>query len=491
MMKNISLNSLLVIIALVVSSFGCKLSAQEPPQFINAGFEQVASANSTLPANWGIMPVAGFTASLSSEEKHSGSYSLKMVANPTVANTYMNVVRSLAINPTQLKRIKISVYVKTENLNGSVALWCQIWDVNKKQIGFENSGMQGVTITGTSDWQKYSLNLMVNKDAKTLYFGAYTAGTGIAWFDYFTVEELGSSNEPPTAEVKKFNKDFITIVKANSIYADSIDWKSLDTDLQTLAKGLKTLEDAQVLNKYVLQALKKAGDNHSFIQNKVAVQNYASNTSTQAKPVAKILENGIGYISVPAFGSVNKELGEEFASTIQALIKKLDTANKIAGWIVDLRGNGGGNMYPMISGLGPLLDVGNLGYFVKGKTKHPWKNTKNGMGVSVKAPYTIANKNNKIAVLIGRGTGSSGEMTAISFIGQKNTKLFGEPSAGYTSANQSFSLADGSNLLLASSYVADRNLKKYMQRIYPDVEVKTTAGTDATMKAAEAWLLEK
>ena len=103
-------------------------------------------------------------------------------------------------------------------------------------------------------------------------------------------------------------------------------------------------------------------------------------------------------------------------------------------------------------------------------------------------PYQLKNKNNKIAVLIGPRTGSSGEMTAITFIGQKNTKLFGEPSGGYITANQMFKLSDGSNLLLATSYVADRNQKKYIDRIYPDVVVKAIAGKDEALQIANEWL---
>ena len=475
------------ILIFALSLFGLTASAQ----LNNPGFEQLSNVNATLPSGWGFAPVPGFTVSLDSMVKHTGKYALKMVGNPIQANSFMNFTQNLSINYNTLKRIKLTAYVKTEELKGNVALWCQIWDGNKKKIGFENSGPQGVSITGTNDWQKIALNLIVGKDAKTLFFGAYTMGTGTVYFDDIAVEEFEGGNEQPTPEVLKFNREFIDIVKKHSIYADSIDWKALDPDLKSLSMGLKTVVDAQVVNNYVLQALRKAGDNHSFIQNKVAAKNYANSNTSQAKPESKLLDGGIGYISVPAYGSTNKEVGEAFAAGIQSMIKKLDSANDIKGWVVDLRGNGGGNMYPMISGLGPMLDVGELGYFVKGKTSMPWKNTRNGMRVNVKDPYVLKNSKNKIAVLIGRGTGSSGEMTAITFIGQANTRLFGEPSSGYITANQTFPLSDGSNLLLASTYVADRNKKKYLQRIFPDVEVKSVTGEDAVLKTAQAWVLGK
>lgn len=473
---------------ILICCFYIAYAASACAQFQNSSFEQKASTNAELPAYWNVLPVPGYSATLVGDVKHTGAYALKMEGKPEDPSKYMNVTQNIPIAYKELKRIKITAYIKTENLKGNVAMWCQIWDGDKKRIGFENSGMQGVTISGTADWQKYSMTLIVDKEAKNLYLGAYTTGTGTVWFDDFAIEEYEGANDPPTAEVLKFNKEFTDIVKQHSIYTDSIDWKSVEEDLKSLGKGLKTVADARVLNSFVLQQLQKAGDNHSFIQDKVGAQNYATSNTVQRKAEAKLLSNGIGYILVPAYGSTNKEVGEEFAKSIQTLIKNLDTENKISGWVVDLRTNTGGNMYPMISGLGPLLDVGNLGYFMKPGSSTPWKNTKTGMGVKLTDPYKVKNRENKIAVLIGPRTSSSGEMTAITFIGQKNTRLFGEPSGGYITANKMFKLSDGSNLLLASSYVADRNQKKYLKRIYPDVEVKPIANQDAALQAAETWL---
>ena len=48
---------------------------------------------------------------------------------------------------------------------------------------------------------------------------------------------------------------------------------------------------------------------------------------------------------------------------IQDQIKIMDHPYNI-GWIVDLRGNGGGNMWPMLAGIGPILGEGIAGYFI-------------------------------------------------------------------------------------------------------------------------------
>ena len=180
-----------------------------------------------------------------------------------------------------------------------------------------------------------------------------------------------------------------------------------------------------------------------------------------------------------------------FSGKIQSLIRHLDTKNNVQGWIVDLRGNNGGNMWPMLAGLAPLTGAGPLGYFVQNVKGVESKNVWKADVVKVKKAYKLKKPDTKIAVLIGPRTGSSGEMTTVAFIGRSNTRLFGQPTGGYTTANRTFILSDGSNLLLASSYVADRNQKKYLNKITPDEIVEPVPGLDAEVKAAERWLLEK
>jgi carboxyl-terminal processing protease len=454
-------------------------------QIQNPSFEVKKSPESMLPSDWNVGAVTGFSATLVDDEKCTGQYSMRISSTEQTSN-YLNITQRVPVSFTGLKRIKITTHIKTKDLKGSAAIWCQMWDKDKKQIGFENSGSQAQLIGGTTDWKKYTLTLMVDEKVKDLYFGVYAQGAGTAWFDDFAIEEVQGSNEPATAEVMKYSEEFNAIVKRNSIYTDSLNWPAIEADLKVLSAGLKTTEDAKVLTSYVLSKLRKAGDNHSFMQNKSNAESYASKNTSPDTVIAKLLPNNIGYISIPSYGSINKEVGEQFAQHIQDLIKKLDIDNKIKGWVVDLRRNGGGNMHPMIAGLHPLIGKGPIGYFVKGQQKNEW-----GYSVKINQEYTLKNPSNNIAVLIGPRTASSGEMTAITFIGKNNTKFFGEPSGGYVTANSMHLLSDGAKLLLASSYSADRNGKKYLDRLYPDVVAKYVDGKDVALQMAEEWLLVK
>jgi C-terminal processing protease CtpA/Prc len=54
---------------------------------------------------------------------------------------------------------------------------------------------------------------------------------------------------------------------------------------------------------------------------------------------------------------------QDFATALQNQIDTLAKLNP-QGWIVDLRGNLGGNMWPMLAGVAPLIDSRMMGSFV-------------------------------------------------------------------------------------------------------------------------------
>src|SRR5690606_25422084 len=116
-----------------------------------------------------------------------------------------------------------------------------------------------------------------------------------------------------------------------------------------------------------------------------------------------------------------------FGNRLQALIRELDAAQS-CGWIVDLRDNRGGNLWPMLIGIGPLLGEGVLGasHFPDGRvTELSYVNGQARYGeytqlrVSVE-PYRLLRAEPPIAVLLGRSTASSAEVLAAGFRGMRN-----------------------------------------------------------------------
>lgn len=303
------------------------------------------------------------------------------------------------------------------------------------------------------------------------------------------------TSEPAPSEAEAFLDEVLYTIKANSLFADSLDWNALDEKVAALSKNDKTRSECSPVIDTIVMALRKKGDKHSFHITKVSAQKI--NEGVGNKPATGVyLGKGIGYIKVPAFASFNFVETNGYASLIKNEIKTIDTSYTIKGWIVDLRENTGGNMYPMIAGLSSLTSDGLYGYFLSPVRHQNFPLTvSNGMAgtAEVDVPYKIKNLSSRIAVLIDGKTLSSGEMTAMSFQALPNVKFFGQQTGAYTTSNETFLLSDSSYLFLATAYMADRNKKTYPDGIVPDVitpkEKDTTSGQ--TIEIVKSWLLSK
>jgi carboxyl-terminal processing protease len=192
-----------------------------------------------------------------------------------------------------------------------------------------------------------------------------------------------------------------------------------------------------------------------------------------------------------------------YETNLQRIVADLDKSHP-AGWVVDLRGNVGGNMWPMLAGIGPLLGEGDhLGEFFTLDSHSTWK-YRNGVTAEIEdgkedpypavagAPYKLAG-NPKVAVLIDRGTGSSGEAIAIAFRGRLETRFFGDHTQGASTANDIVKLSDGASIWLTIGVDADRTGKQYMDGFDPDEAIRLgdkvlPDDQDPVLQGALRWL---
>ena len=109
------------------------------------------------------------------------------------------------------------------------------------------------------------------------------------------------------------------------------------------------------------------------------------------------------------------------------------------GWIVDLRGDRGGNMWAMLGILKPLLGSGDLGVFEDrtGQRSRPWRAEIQGSGQVQATGPDLAHV--PVAVLIGPQTASAGEAVAIAPKGRPQTRVFGHATHWPTPGNTTFS----------------------------------------------------
>ncbi len=287
-------------------------------------------------------------------------------------------------------------------------------------------------------------------------------------------------------QAQNLSKEIVSCIKKNSIFRDSLNLEGIEKDV---AQHIDTFDTYKEVGYYYTRQLQKAGDKHSFYVHKSTLENFSQKQKENIGFSFQLLEGNIGYLNIPGFFSSDNSVVNDFSNQIHNAIRKLDSMENISGWVVDLRNNDGGNMWPMVLGLNPLIGNDVPGYFKNAGQKNlgEWKTTSPFNGVTIKAPYQLKKTDAKIAVLYSKRTASSGEATAICFIGKPNTKSFGEVTVGLTTGNKLFYLSDDNIFVLAISCELDRNKKLYTGSITPDVLIEKTEN-DNVLQQAKAWL---
>ncbi len=294
----------------------------------------------------------------------------------------------------------------------------------------------------------------------------------------------GKTTHNLSAESKAYLDEVLELLQTKSVNRNKIDWDAFTSDVQHFARNSQTVKDVYPAVRY---AITKLGDNHSYFNPAI---NDSKESEEKTLPVFpdEITPSDIGYIRIPfCIGDTTQT-----ATYIKTINDKITAQNnpKIKGWIVDLRDNFGGNMWPMMAGIGSLLQSGTQGYFLDANDKPTEWRYNNGKAYS-DTVLLAENKNaisvygkNKIAVLINTKTASSGEAIAVLFKGYSQAKLFGSPTFGVSTGCESFPLSDGSRINLATSVFADKNKNKYGNAIIPDIP-----GSDSEVLAiAIKWI---
>jgi C-terminal processing protease CtpA/Prc len=260
----------------------------------------------------------------------------------------------------------------------------------------------------------------------------------------------------------------VRIMDKEGLFAEGPEWEQARAD--ALAAQPSSPEEAQEL---VRTAVKVAGGKHSFLQLKGSVVENA--TAEWPAPKVEKADETIPVITLPPF-SGNPAEGIKYASTVLEAIP-----DNTKGVIIDLRGNTGGNMYPMIAAVHRFLpnDDKTLRFRTRKRTQWiPLSFAVQSAGVPQQSRIECP-----VAILTDDHTASSGEATLICFRGLDYVRVFGAPTAGYASANQPCELPGGDHLVLTVGCDVARTGEAFCDDpIAPDVL------TDTPLEDALTWL---
>ena len=275
---------------------------------------------------------------------------------------------------------------------------------------------------------------------------------------------------------KGYVRHCIALLDRDGLYADKPEWKAKKIEILAEAGTISTLDEAHAL---VQAAAEVAGGKHSFLM--APVRDTAS--YPEYAPQVRMLEENILHVILPAHTGVKISDSLYIHTVFDDLQEHLDAR----GVIVDLRDNTGGNMYPMITAVSPLLPDGIIIKFKSRKRTTPitleyvLKSYRTVPGSIGKVPSSTP-----IAILTDGRTASSGEATLLCFRGLDNARTFGSPSAGYASGNVTHTLSDGYLFAITRSCDVARTGEIFCEDpIDPDVR------TETPLEDAIGWILSK
>ena len=283
----------------------------------------------------------------------------------------------------------------------------------------------------------------------------------------------------------------VQLIEEHALARHRVDWAQVRMVVERDCADVSTLSETYATIEWVLGQL---GDGHSFFsppdRGTAAI---ASGTYSDevAFPTGRMTADGIATLIVPGFRGTARQV-DEYSDQLRELIL---SASDARGWVVDLTGNWGGNMFPMLTGLAPLLGEGCIGGFeFVGGAREDWRLDPTGslwvgewLALGSATQMNAALARSPVALLIGPQTASSGEAVAVAFSGRPMSRTFGLQTKGISTANETFDLSDGASLAVTVARFVDRNGVVFGGSVEPDEAIDDLG--DSAVEAATSWIL--
>lgn len=332
---------------------------------------------------------------------------------------------------------------------------------------------------------------------------------------------LQTQTAPPAAfDAEARIQEAIAAVRPMAYRSELVDWSAIEADMRRRAVGARNTGDMLPVYAALASSL---GDNHSFIQPTDAARQlwrethsftplrpppnsaFINRTAVESRDVSIGDAHTARLVVVPSIGG-SGEPARSYAARLFSAVA--DAGPETCGYLLDLRGNGGGNVWPMLTGLSALSGDGPAGRTMdRAGELSTYAELKEGVAVVVQEGgdlgLTVMTTSGwrpmphlasvPVAVLIDDGVFSSGEGVAVHFKGRPATRFFGQRTGGLASSNDNAMLSDGTNMVITVAMMADRNGGTHPLGVEPDEPVAAGAGShadpdDAVVETAKTWL---
>jgi len=353
----------------------------------------------------------------------------------------------------------------------------------------ESQNTRNRPVRGTADWTPVALTLRIAPGSTQLLFALQLNGAGLAVARNVQVRIGPAETDALSPLAQEYLDSAVAVVKRTAYWSDTVSWARVEADVRSLARGSETAVDVYPAIRHLLLRL---GDHHSFFKAPPTVSSPTPATDTPRSAFTPVdvlaLGDRIAVIRMPGYTSSDPSVARAYVADVYT--KLLNAAPRAkCGWILDLRDNGGGNMFPMLAGLAPFLGTGPLGSFMyrSGRSTSPW-HARQPTDAALPAEL-LSLEPARVAVITGSGTSSAGEAVTIAFRGRSNTRSFGQPTDGLSNANQTIRLSDGATIAVMAALDVDRDGNVYGTKVDPDERTDARNGDrDPALDQARAWL---
>lgn len=292
----------------------------------------------------------------------------------------------------------------------------------------------------------------------------------------------------------------LDIMQAHALNRARLDWPFLRQRALHEAATVGARTPADVYGVIMLTLGNLADNFHSRFYAPGALTQLTQPGGAEQLPTGHMLTRSIGYLALPGDAEL-RDTDRRYVAAADAVFRSAEQ-HRGCGWVLDLRDDSGGDVWPMLMAAQPLLGSGTVGYFVPPAKPRiavrvtPSAAYQDGTAmVSAVTPGRSDFGGEPVAVITGPHTASSGEFMTIAFRGRHHTKSLGLPTAGVPTANETYRLSDGAVLVLTSAQDADRTGHLYPDApIRPDQAIATESPTatdssaDPAIRAARKWL---
>lgn len=164
--------------------------------------KKIAESADKLPNGWGKSgsDPANYEIFVDTNIRRSGKASASVKAKRTFEKKqFTTLAQSVRPDNFREKRVRLSAYIKSENVSEYALMWMRVDGTNLRVLDFDN--MEDRPIKGTTDWKRYEIVLDVPAETLEIAFGVILSESGQVWIDDVKFEIVGQDTAKTTLKI--------------------------------------------------------------------------------------------------------------------------------------------------------------------------------------------------------------------------------------------------------------------------------------------------